>query len=383
MRCRFCGWDNASDAGTCVKCGQVLQNGNGFGNSQFQNQRVSAPNYKPSGEPEPRPTVMGVSPAAHEPRPTVMGITPAAHEPRPTVMGVTPAAHEPRPTVMGVTPAAHEPRPTVMGVSPAAHEPRPTVMGVNPVAHEPRPTVMDTSGVRGDVNQKKLRETIAMGAVGDRKPQSDIPVSQQKGQSNIRVCPECGQPMTDDGTNCLFCGAYVGGNPRRRHNVDEGGSKTEKNAGTPPVDVHVTCPNCKEKVSAKFSYCPMCGTNIKDGLMINTIDLQGQRIPTGPQCSLTIIPEEDEQDVGLTNYYYFENKPIVLNRENTEMSNRTITSKEQAIIECEDGKWYMENRSEQQSTYLEMNRRIELQNGDIVMLGDRRFKFSSEDYEQQ
>ena len=67
-----------------------------------------------------------------------------------------------------------------------------------------------------------------------------------------------------------------------------------------------------------------------------------------------------------------------MTRENTESNNRTITSKEQAELICEDGKWFVLNKSELGSTYLEANRKLEIQQGDIIVLGDRRFKFEVE-----
>lgn len=312
MRCRICGWDNAPDAETCVKCGQPIQNRGG--SNYNPNLRVGIQSGSPASEPGPRPTVMGVSPSAYTPRPTV---------------------------------------------------------------------AYNSGMMDNKINVPEARETRVMGATEndilnhiDKQP-SALSAGQSV-RSGERICPDCGHPLPDNSTTCLFCGAYVGG--RTKHADLANDSRTEANISTPPVDVHVTCPNCKEKVSAKYAFCPMCGTSIK-GLLSNTLDVK--HIHTGPKCSLTVIPDEDEQSVGLTNYYYFEDsKPIVLNRDNTEMSNRTITSKEQAILVCEEGKWYIENRSEQQSSYFELNRRLELLSGDIVMLGDRRFKFSIEDYDK-
>ena len=70
-------------------------------------------------------------------------------------------------------------------------------------------------------------------------------------------------------------------------------------------------------------------------------------------------------------------KSIILNRENTEVSNRTITSKEQAEIVFEDGHWYLLDRSELRTTFIQANRKIEIIPDDIIVLGDRRFKFES------
>lgn len=53
----------------------------------------------------------------------------------------------------------------------------------------------------------------------------------------------------------------------------------------------------------------------------------------------------------------YEGKSIILNRENTEVSNRTITSKEQAEIVFEDGHWYLLDRSELRTTFIQANRK--------------------------
>lgn len=74
----------------------------------------------------------------------------------------------------------------------------------------------------------------------------------------------------------------------------------------------------------------------------------------------------------------YEGKSIILNRENTEVSNRTITSKEQAEIVFEDGHWYLLDRSELRTTFIQANRKIEIIPDDIIVLGDRRFKFESD-----
>ena len=94
---------------------------------------------------------------------------------------------------------------------------------------------------------------------------------------------------------------------------------------------------------------------------------------TKPHCSLTIIPEEEENI--LPKRFEYEGNSIILNRENTEMSNRTITSKEQAEIVFDDGHWYLLDRSMLQTTYIQVNRKIEIIPDDIIVLGDRRFKF--------
>ena len=90
-------------------------------------------------------------------------------------------------------------------------------------------------------------------------------------------------------------------------------------------------------------------------------------------CRLKAIPNDKEtiQQGTLT----FAGDVIVLNRGNTESENLTITSKEQAVLICEAGKWYIQDRSEHKTTFIHTSERVELQSGDVIMLGNRRFEF--------
>ena len=65
----------------------------------------------------------------------------------------------------------------------------------------------------------------------------------------------------------------------------------------------------------------------------------------------------------------------MLNRANTDPNNQSITSKEQAVLTFEDGAWYLEDRSDQKTTYVHAGRKTRLESGDIIILGNRRFEF--------
>jgi len=136
---------------------------------------------------------------------------------------------------------------------------------------------------------------------------------------------------------------------------------------TPPAHEQVKkemalCENCHAELSPTFTFCPTCGVRLPE-----------KSLP--PVCTLTLIPDEGEQIDSETIEYKGNN--IVLNRANTEKTNHTITSREQAVIINEEGRWFIENHSEMCSTYFEVNRRLELHGGDIIMLGDRRFRFEA------
>lgn len=71
----------------------------------------------------------------------------------------------------------------------------------------------------------------------------------------------------------------------------------------------------------------------------------------------------------------YEGSEVLLNRANTEENNPSITSREQAVVTRVDGHWYIEDRSEQKTTFVQAAKKIELHDGDIILLGNRLFEF--------
>lgn len=71
----------------------------------------------------------------------------------------------------------------------------------------------------------------------------------------------------------------------------------------------------------------------------------------------------------------YEGSEVLLNRANTEENNPSITSREQAVVTRVDGRWYIEDRSEQKTTFVQAANKIELHEGDIILLGNRLFEF--------
>lgn len=258
-------------------------------------------------------------------------------------------------------------------------QPRPTVINAQVQQPAPRPTRIVNGPMNGPMNAP------------EQAPQLKSTVAQTPGN-----CPHCGYPVMGNFTSCPNCGASVSpaSNPDPRPTTIQRPGQAEPMAApmmSAPQTPHqakpnasdlaeygisetVKCDKCGTDVSIEFSFCPKCGERIH----LPTVRAIRHKpvAPPKPHCYLTLIPEEDEQlDVARKDY---EGPSVILTRENTEPNNRTITSKEQAELSCEDGKWFLQNKSELGSTYLEASRKLELQPGDIIVLGDRRFKFEAE-----
>lgn len=176
------------------------------------------------------------------------------------------------------------------------------------------------------------------------------------------TCPRCHYPMNGD--YCANCGFEV---------------QSEKPSA---VKEHVIpqftckCQNCGKEVSYEFRYCPDCGTEIEKKT-INPFDHKVESKPEIPkhQCTLTLLDEAEGKlmDGDIKEY---SGDSIILNRDNTEPGNLPITSQEQAELTFEDNEWRIQNRSGYGATMVAASRKISLQSGDIILLGNRRFRFN-------
>ena len=93
-------------------------------------------------------------------------------------------------------------------------------------------------------------------------------------------------------------------------------------------------------------------------------------------CSLQPISRSDEPSESLVKKEY-DTTTVKLNRQNTEPGNPSITSRQQAELTFENGQWYIQDKSTLQTTFVQAGRRTAIQDGDIVLLGDREFIFST------
>lgn len=225
-------------------------------------------------------------------------------------------------------------------------------------------------------------------------------------------CPNCHYPLSSDSlTSCPNCMADFTGleeedeeeydNSTSSQDVKEATSN-EQNAqvaetvniskvsspGSNEGEFMIECDHCKKQISAEFKFCPYCATEViqrtiafrkkrknvekEDASSEKQSEIQ-QPEKLNLQCHLSLVPDDDEDIEAITNH--FEGNNVILNRANTDSNNPTITSKQQAELIFENGNWFIENRSEYGTTFIAVNRRFQLNPGDVIMLGDRRFVF--------
>lgn len=200
----------------------------------------------------------------------------------------------------------------------------------------------------------RMRSTVSEGVVfADQSPVA-VP----------KTCPKCGYPLSEGTTKCPNCDYEAIVAPTSKQTVK--------------------CAACGGEIVSNAKFCPSCGHPVAGN---ESGSRRIQRAPMGtvlggpigaPQspttfCTLKPIAWAGE-DVNYNPVTYSGNV-IILNRANTDANNNSITSKEQAILTCEDGEWFIENRSDLRTTFIRVNGKIKLNSGDIIVLGNREFEF--------
>ena len=149
---------------------------------------------------------------------------------------------------------------------------------------------------------------------------------------------------------------------------------------------HNLCPDCH--LELEDGECPSCGykkehkeneqkTDSKMNVNKNKetqrwdpkADIVKGRFVLTPLSGKDRMPESDPMQ--------FAGNEVILNRDNTDPENTTITSKTQAVITFDNGKWSIFDESELRSTFVQASRKVELQDGDIILLGNQLYRFDS------
>lgn len=219
----------------------------------------------------------------------------------------------------------------------------------------------------------------------------------------VQVCPKCHRPVagaptppSSDAKKTVVISNPTqqsqGAGPKATEQFtvpDQGGynpKKTERFVAPDDSEATVVAPqNPNPGASAKRTERIVSTGYQSGGVNKRTVNIhQVQQIPPPrvtepvyvPYCSLKPLAHEGET-TGVPAKREYENSQVILNRQNTDPENYSITSHQQALLVFENGKWYIEDKSAYKTTYIRVTKKTELQNGDIVVLGDREFEFST------
>lgn len=187
-------------------------------------------------------------------------------------------------------------------------------------------------------------------------------------------CPKCTYPLQPGASECPNCGTPVASKPS---------PGSEQVRPLQPTVINSIASNNPQPQ-------PLSDTGITfntDGPQATNTDKPSPKPskggtvyfydnPLGPmqnEFSLTPLKRTNEKhDFSPLN---FEGDEVELNRNNLEHNNMSITSSTQAVISSEDGKFFITDKSDFRSTFVQAKDRIEIKDGDIILMGNRMFEF--------
>ena len=211
-------------------------------------------------------------------------------------------------------------------------------------------------------------------------------------------CKNCGWENEPNVYRCIKCNAPLqgsmvdNGQPKNSFAEEKPLRETLRESSTNNMRYSESkkgcvCERCGYPIAANMNECPMCHTPINrnsykyrgDGNeQGNRSHVRGTENPwANPSqdsfCTLKRLSWQSEQ----IRYepVSYSGQTIILNRKNTDANNNSITSKEQAVLTNENGQWFIENLSEQKTTLIRVDRKTKLNDGDIIVLGNRMFEF--------
>lgn len=229
-------------------------------------------------------------------------------------------------------------------------------------------------------------------------------------ESNALRCKECNYPLEGAGSS-----APASASPVADQHSQENLSKTipSKPSEMPAWDDDNNsksgspdnCPHCGYSLRPGVEICPNCNKNVnqtaeekvnkkeknaagritsdpfqkREPSFKGTIDPYAMDHASQPAFFLQPVSRsEKEETMKPLTFLIYEDKKVLLNRENTEPGNNTITGKVQAEIRFDNGTWWLENFSDHKTTYLLADRPLEISNGDVILMGNRKFVFKTE-----
>jgi len=216
-------------------------------------------------------------------------------------------------------------------------------------------------------------------------------------------CKNCGWENPNGLTKCEKCNTPLAGAVNHQiaygetPKINSCESSLHKTVMEADVFPHATpvvnnnCPRCGYPMRPGVTDCPNCHRDTTEQEIpqpvvkpapqqVDAKPAQGTinpwvKVSPANKCSLRPV---EQQGVETPEVLHLKGDIHELNRANLDAENQTITSKVQAQLVCEDGKWYIEDKSAQHTTFIYVGEKTPLKNGDVILMGNRQFVFHEE-----
>lgn len=241
-------------------------------------------------------------------------------------------------------------------------------------------------------------------------------------------CNNCGWENPDNLSKCEKCGNalpdkkpqpnnFAGGTARENMDASPRGTAMESDSRSPLFGKTVCeanvfeeavspapqpspqkgnaerCPQCNYPLRPGVSVCPKChyvlaspgaterevtaGNEVKGNHRFGGTIMPGMNVAPDIWFSLTPLAIQGERETPAK--VEFEGAHHELNRDRVDPKNHTITGKVQAIVDYrkDSKRWYIQDQSALHTTFLWCCGEVPLVDGDVLLMGDRRFVFGA------
>ena len=194
---------------------------------------------------------------------------------------------------------------------------------------------------------------------------------------NLHKCEKCNSPLENNIVNEKPAPAAS------EHEEILRGTVSEQQVFADPAPTsreNKSCPQCGYPLRDGMHHCPNCGEDLGGVKVVKKSPDEVHHAP--PKHNATVNPWANpiatkkfklepvawDGEIDTPAVQSFVGEEVELNRENTDPSNNTITSKVQAEITHADGVWILEDKSSQGTTFIQARRKITLEDGDIISI---------------
>lgn len=258
-----------------------------------------------------------------------------------------------------------------------------------------------------ETEQAEINQDLSFDKTVTIQSNSNLQPVDEEMPSSQKYCINCGYPLAEDAVACPACGekievASTPKSPMQKTPVIE--PKTPVNAFTKTVieplaaksDTH----DIKKVINTKATIRDINAFANKTATMeevkpqeetpeikqpapniaalkqtVRDFDMviNSQPEEQVPVLGFKLVPADNYD--GKAKEISFKSDNVILNRENIDPENITLNSEGHASLSCEDGEWFISNLSPTQTTYICTGRKIKIEPGDVIIVGNRRFIF--------
>lgn len=204
-----------------------------------------------------------------------------------------------------------------------------------------------------DTFDKSLNKTVLEDEVFGEASSPNVK-NNSVGNEHTKTCPKCGYPVRTESDKCPNCNFPI-------NQLSSENSCSSFDSLQYEQDRTIRRPT------------RMTGAGDEKGKYRGTINPYMMNMEMEPTFVLKPLKRMNERHDFEEQEY--EGQEVILNRDNTEQNNPSITSRQQAVVSRVDGRWYIEDKSDQKTTFVQAGHKVELHDGDLILLGNRLFEF--------